>query len=46
MSLDTRLLINGQFVSGEGSEEAVLDPASGELIAFATSWSSCKVIPD
>ncbi|WP_028454140.1 gamma-aminobutyraldehyde dehydrogenase [Chitinilyticum litopenaei] len=31
--MNTRLLINGQFLSGEGAVEDILDPASGELIA-------------
>ena len=31
--MQTRLLINGALVSGEGREESVLDPASGKPIA-------------
>ncbi|BEV71522.1 MULTISPECIES: gamma-aminobutyraldehyde dehydrogenase [unclassified Paludibacterium] len=32
-TLQTRLLINGQFVEGEGHPEAVINPATGECIA-------------
>ncbi|HEY9101634.1 gamma-aminobutyraldehyde dehydrogenase [Chitinimonas sp.] len=31
--MNTKLLINGQFLPGEGEREAVLNPATGELIA-------------
>lgn len=31
--MNTKLLINGQFVAGEGAAEAVLNPATGEVIA-------------
>jgi aminobutyraldehyde dehydrogenase len=33
MKMSTQLLIDGQFVTGEGAPEPVLDPATGELIA-------------
>jgi len=33
MKFDTRLLIDGQFVDGEGRDEQVLDPATGALLA-------------
>jgi aminobutyraldehyde dehydrogenase len=33
MKFDTQLLIDGQFVSGEGREEEILDPATGGVIA-------------
>ena len=32
-ALPTRMLIDGQFVAGEGDAEKVLNPATGELIA-------------
>jgi aminobutyraldehyde dehydrogenase len=31
--MNTKLLINGKFVSGAGSKEAVLDPATGKTLA-------------
>ena len=31
--MNTQLLINGQFVAGEGEIEEVLNPATGEVIA-------------
>ena len=31
--MNTKLLINGKFVNGAGSKEAVLDPATGKPLA-------------
>ena len=33
MELTTELLIDGAFAAGEGDEEKVLNPASGETLA-------------
>ena len=30
--MQTKLFINGEFISGEGREEVILDPATGETI--------------
>ena len=32
MQFPTKILINGQLVDGEGSEESVLNPATGEVL--------------
>ncbi|MCQ9147729.1 aminobutyraldehyde dehydrogenase [Brucella sp. BTU2] len=40
---DTRLLINGAFVAGEGNSENVFDPARGTLIAEVNSASSAQI---
>jgi aminobutyraldehyde dehydrogenase len=42
-ALQTRLLINGCLVPGEGSAEAVLNPATGEVIAHIAEASSQQV---
>ena len=41
--MQTRLLIDGRLVAGEGPEEAVLDPASGERIAAVAAASPAQV---
>jgi aminobutyraldehyde dehydrogenase len=41
--MDTRLLINGRFVAGDGSQESVLDPATGEVIATVAEASEEQV---
>jgi len=41
--MQTQLLINGQFVAGEGDVEAVLNPASGEAIAQVAEASLAQV---
>ena len=33
MKLSTQLLIDGQFVTGDGQAEPILNPATGELLA-------------
>ena len=30
--MQTKLLINGEFISGEGRDEVILDPATGKTI--------------
>ena len=37
--MDVKLLINGRFVTGEGAQESVLDPATGEVIATVSEAS-------
>jgi aminobutyraldehyde dehydrogenase len=41
--MQTRLLIDGRLVAGEGPGEAVLDPASGERIATVAAASEGQV---
>src|SRR5712664_2607433 len=41
--MDIKLLINGRFVAGEGAEESVLDPATGEVIATVPEASAEQV---
>jgi aminobutyraldehyde dehydrogenase len=41
--MNTKLLINGKFVSGAGSKEAVLDPASGQTLATVGEASAGQV---
>lgn len=41
--MQTRMLINGAFVAGEGEAETVLDPASGEAIASVPEASLSQV---
>ena len=31
--VQTQLLINGKFVSGEGAEESIINPATGRAIS-------------
>jgi aminobutyraldehyde dehydrogenase len=41
--MDTKLFIDGKFVAGEGEPEAILNPATGELIAKIPSASAAQV---
>ncbi|MEK0085907.1 gamma-aminobutyraldehyde dehydrogenase [Benzoatithermus flavus] len=41
--MQTDLLINGSFVKGEGAEEAILDPATGETIATVPEASLSQI---
>src|SRR5216684_9211899 len=41
--MNIQLLINGRFVGGEGAEENVLDPATGEVIATVAEASAEQV---
>ena len=41
--MQTRLLIDGELVEGEGSEIEVLDPASGETVANIREASSQQI---
>jgi len=41
--MNINLLINGRFVAGEGAEESVLDPATGEVIATVAEASAEQV---
>jgi aminobutyraldehyde dehydrogenase len=41
--MQTRLLINGSFVQGEGQSESVLDPATGKPIVQVTEASRAQV---
>jgi aminobutyraldehyde dehydrogenase len=41
--MNIHLLINGRFVGGEGTEESVLDPATGEVIATVAEASAEQV---
>jgi aminobutyraldehyde dehydrogenase len=41
--MDTKLFIDGKFVVGEGEPEAILNPATGELIAKIPSASTAQV---
>jgi len=41
--MQTKLLINGALVQGEGESESVLDPATAELIAEVPEASSAQV---
>ncbi|HSN92074.1 MAG TPA: gamma-aminobutyraldehyde dehydrogenase [Anaeromyxobacteraceae bacterium] len=41
--METRQFIGGQFVKGEGPEESVLDPASGEVLAKVPEASAGQV---
>ncbi len=41
--MDTKLYIDGKFVDGEGEPEAILNPATGELIAKIPSASAAQV---
>jgi aminobutyraldehyde dehydrogenase len=41
--MDTQLFIDGKFVAGEGNAEAILNPATGELIARIPSASPAQV---
>jgi aminobutyraldehyde dehydrogenase len=41
--MQTELLINGSFVTGEGMEEAILDPATGETIAQVPEASLSQI---
>jgi aminobutyraldehyde dehydrogenase len=42
-TLQTRLLINGKFVAGEGNSEDIVNPASGECIAQINEASPDQV---
>jgi aminobutyraldehyde dehydrogenase len=42
-ALDTRLLIGGELVTGEGPAEEVLDPATGRLLARVPEASEAQV---
>jgi aminobutyraldehyde dehydrogenase len=39
----TKLLINGAFVEGEGAEEAILNPATGQKLATVREASSAQI---
>jgi aminobutyraldehyde dehydrogenase len=41
--MDTRMLIDGDFVNGKGEKQAVLDPASGKRIASIAEASNEQV---
>ena len=41
--METRLLINGALVGGEGAAESILDPASGAQIAQVPEASRGQV---
>jgi aminobutyraldehyde dehydrogenase len=41
--MNTKLLINGKFVSGAGSKEAVLDPATGKTLATVGEASAGQI---
>ena len=41
--MDTRLLIDGRRVAGEGMPESILDPATGETLATVASASVAQV---
>jgi aminobutyraldehyde dehydrogenase len=41
--MDIKLLINGQLVAGEGAQEAVIDPATGEVIASVGEASAEQI---
>jgi aminobutyraldehyde dehydrogenase len=41
--MDTKLLINGEFVAGQGSNEPVLDPATGQSIAAVAEASAEQI---
>lgn len=41
--MQTQLLIGGAFVNGEGPDEEILDPATGDLLATVPSASSTQV---
>ena len=41
--MNTKLLINGKLVAGEGSEEEVLDPATGKTIASVAEASKSQI---
>jgi aminobutyraldehyde dehydrogenase len=41
--MQTQLLINGSFVRGEGAEEEIVDPATGERIAMVAEASLSQV---
>ena len=41
--MQTQLLINGSFVRGEGAEEEIVDPATGERIAMVAESSLSQV---
>ena len=41
--METRQLINGKFVTGKGSKEAVLDPATGKTIASIAEASEEQI---
>jgi len=41
--METRLFIDGKFVAGEGEPEAVLNPATGEVIVKASTASPAQV---
>jgi len=41
--MDTKLLINGKFVRGQGLAEKVLDPATGKTIATVPAASAAQV---
>ncbi|MBT1444830.1 gamma-aminobutyraldehyde dehydrogenase [Shewanella sp. JM162201] len=43
MTYSTALLIDGQFVTGEGAPESILNPASGEVIAQVAEASPEQV---
>src|SRR5262249_20066436 len=41
--MQSKLLINGEFVAGEGPDEAILAPATGDLVANIASASKRQV---
>jgi aminobutyraldehyde dehydrogenase len=41
--METRLFIDGKFVAGEGEPDAVLNPATGEVIVKASAASPAQV---
>lgn len=43
MQIQTKMLINGQLVSGEGNDEAILNPATGETLVTIPEASSQQV---
>ncbi|MCP4625522.1 MAG: hypothetical protein GY850_18700 [bacterium] len=45
--MQTKLFINGEFISGEGRDEVILDPATGERIVtiLTTGLSPTSGLP-
>ena len=39
--MQTKLLINGELVAGQGAAQTVVDPATGEAITAIPEASSC-----
>jgi aminobutyraldehyde dehydrogenase len=42
--MQTKMLIDGKFVTGEGAQQAVLDPATGKLIVSIAEASKQQVV--